>query len=65
MVMIASAATGAAVGGYLSRDRDGEALGSILNLKNGTLALGAPLPTPIVGPAGSKGFGFSLANGRF
>lgn len=65
LVMIASAATGAAVGGYLSRDREGEALSSILNLNKGHLVLGSPLPTPIVGPAGSKGFGFSLANGRF
>jgi hypothetical protein len=65
LLMVFSAGAGAAVGGYLSRDRDGEAFGSILNLKNGTLTMGAPVPTPIVGPAGSRGFGFSLANGRF
>jgi len=65
LIMVASSATGAAVGVYLSRDRDGEALGSLLNLNQGRLVLGAPVPTPMVGPAGSKAFGFSLANGRF
>ena len=65
LVVTASAAAGALVGGYLSRNRGGEALSSVMNLNKGKLTLGAPLPTPIVGPAGSKGFGFSLANGRF
>jgi hypothetical protein len=65
VVVTASAAVGALVGGYLSRNRDGEALSSVLNLNNGKLALGTPIPTPMVGPAGHKAFGFSLANGRF
>jgi hypothetical protein len=65
VVVTASAAVGALVGGYLSRNRDGEALSAVLNLSNGKLALGAPIPTPMVGPAGHKAFGFSLANGRF
>jgi hypothetical protein len=65
VVVTASAAVGALAGGYLSRNRDGEALSAVLNLSNGKLALGAPIPTPMVGPAGHKAFGFSLANGRF
>lgn len=65
LVVTASAAAGAVVGGYLSRNRGGEALSSVVNLNKGKLTLGAPIPTPIVGPGGHKGFGLSFANGRF
>jgi hypothetical protein len=66
LLMLASSGLGALAGGYLSRDTEGtSAVGSVLNLNEGKWALGAPMPSPIVGPDGSVGMGLSLANGRF
>ena len=66
-VILTSAVVGAAVGGFLSgrMDDDSAAMGSLLNTSGEGWSLGAPMPTVIAGPAGSRGVGLSLANGRF
>ena len=67
LLLVASGGLGAAVGGYLSRnmDGDGSASSALLNLSEGRWSMGSPMPAPVMGPDGTVGLGLSLANGRF
>jgi len=67
ILMLASTASGAALGAYLSRKMDGDSTdaSALLNLTEGRWGFGTPLPAPMLTPNGEMGIGVSLANGRF